>query len=122
MHGIIKGIEVKQITFYSGIIGYYYTMNYGIILTVLLVQISDVPFRRIITLIMLVSIVIRSNKMQECAGIYLFFLCIYISFIVPPVKLQTISTCNISYIDCGLVEEYSIEYPPFSGSRACTVL
>ena len=46
----------------------------------------------------------------------------YIPFIVPPVKLQTISTCNISYIDCGPVEEYSIEYPPFSGSRACTVL
>ena len=37
-------------------------------------------------------------------------------------QLQTISTCNISYIDCGPVEEYSIEWTPFSGSRACTAL
>ena len=40
--------KVTHIVFYSDKIGYYYTINYGFILTVLLVQFSDIPLGYII--------------------------------------------------------------------------
>ena len=77
--------------------------------------VPPVLLQTINTLIFFYILFIVPPVLLQTINTLIFF---YIPFIVPPVKLQTISTCNISYIDCGPVEEYSIEYPPFSGSRA----